>query len=355
VYKRQNEVRLLQTQGDIAKKMFRFGGSRLVRELRYFGVPENSLLIFDQADDLFSLHDLSLAMSQIDAVKTWATAANVAVLLMFSGITVSSTYQSTLSGMLDQLAGMARIDTEGEVLSFSLEFWKSVGGAVTHQRFELETLPTGVYRVARHQAKTPSLPIGAASHPYGAASSAQTAHSGPTAIPYTVEPAGHQRTFFYESPRLERLKRSVEGEWHRVEGLAGLLRASRSVPIPYIMLRYGADTDLRSLAEMVNVLRSSRDARAKIIVIEDDASLRYRNEVLLLRLGASLVIQRDTPDIRVPLLMESLVGQVFRGDQAIDFDAALGSVLDVPHKGYLAPALFVSEVAAGLELSLIHI
>ena len=88
---------------------------------------------------------------------------------------------------------------------------------------------------------------------------------------------------------------------------------------------------------------------ARIVVQEKGASLRYQNEALLLRLGLNLVVNRDVPINRLPLLLDSLKGQIFSRDVSINFEAALASVLPTRLRGYLAPLRFVREVESILD------
>lgn len=103
------------------------------------------------------------------------------------------------------------------------------------------------------------------------------------------------------------------------------------------------------MAEAVHTLRLSLGRHARIVVQEKGASLRYQNEALLLRLGLNLVVNRDVPISRLPLLLDSLKGQIFSRDVGINFEAALASVLPTRLRGYLAPMRFVREVESILD------
>jgi len=63
-----------------------------------------------------------------------------------------------------------------------------------------------------------------------------------------------------------------------------------------------------------------------------------------LRLGVNLIIHRDVAVGRLPLLLESLDGQVFSREVDVDFDAALASVTPPDITGYQPPKRFVPEI-----------
>ena len=79
-----NRLNFFVMQDEFSKKMFRFGTDSFVKELEQFDIPENSYLLFDQADELLSLHDISLALDQIDVLSKWFAQHKVTALLVFS-------------------------------------------------------------------------------------------------------------------------------------------------------------------------------------------------------------------------------------------------------------------------------
>jgi hypothetical protein len=105
------------------------------------------------------------------------------------------------------------------------------------------------------------------------------------------------------------------------------------------------------MADAVHTLRINLGKHAQLIVQEKNASLRYQNEALLLRLGVNMVIHRDVPQARLPLLLDSTVGQIFSREVDVDFEAALASVTPPHVRGYLPPVRFVREVQTLLDRS----
>jgi len=100
-------LQIFMLQDDFLKKMFQFGASRFVNELEDFGIPENSYLVFDQADELLSLHDISLAYEQVNVLKEWLAKKGITALLVFSRLT--DAHESTVNAIMDSLDGIVRL------------------------------------------------------------------------------------------------------------------------------------------------------------------------------------------------------------------------------------------------------
>ncbi len=319
------QMKMFLMQDEFAKKMFRFGAEAFVQELHYFDIPDNSYLLIDQADDLLSLHDVVLALDQVQVFRKWAQLHHVTILLVFTRITEA--HSSTINALMDDLTGIVRLGVSRNGLELSFDYWQSPEGTIAGRNFVLTTLETGLY-----QASTPSGGIAT-----GVREDAADV------------PEGDEAQFFFMDPDLGSLAKQMQGKWQRVDTLVGMMHATRNLRSATCILVFQRGTHLRQLAESVHTLRLSMGRYARLIVQEKEASLRYQNEALLLKLGLNLVVNRDVPLGRLPLLLESLKGQIFNRDVDINFEAALASVLPTHLRGYQVPARFVKEVDVVLE------
>lgn len=321
-------VNVFEMQDEIPKKMFRFGADSFVRELEQFGVPENSYIVFDQADELLALHDVTLALDQIDVLRKWFERKNITVLLVFSRNTAA--HAATINALMDNLTGLTRLGADKNGLDLTFDYWQSPEGTIAGRHFHLLRTDSGFYEASSKAAPAAHAPGGWSTH----------------IEPPPAEGAQH---YFYMDPDLSSLAQQLPGIWQRVDTLVGMMHATRNKTASIIILSFYRDTRLRHLAEAVHTLRMSLGPYVRIVVQEKGASLRYQNEALLLRLGVSLVVHRDVAASRLPLLLESLHGQVFSRDVNINFEAALASVLPTRLKGYLVPPRFVKEVNVVME------
>ena len=329
-------------QAEFAKTVFRYGADGFVHELEQFAVPENSYLIFDQADELLSLHDMSMALDQVDVLGKWFGQRGVTGLLVFSRAT--DEHVSTINALMDNLTGVARLGGGQEGLEITFDYWQSPVGTLVARTYRLEVLESGYY-----EASTQIMPQNGTMAPaLGDRRDDRRATDSPSTLSQD-EGADAAQYFFYMDPALSSLSSQVPGIWQQVESLAGMLYATRNTHSPTVIIDFQLDIPLRQLAETVHTLRQRLGSRAQIVVREKAVALPYQNEALLLRLGINQVIHRDVPIARLPLLLESLKGQVFTRNVDINFEAALTSVMPIQLRGYLPPARFDREVRLFLE------
>lgn len=318
------QLRFFTMKDEFAKKMFQFGADRFVRELENYEIPTNSYLVFDQADELLSLHDFTLAKDQVEILQNWCLTRQVTLLLVF--LRAGESQIGTLNALMDNMTGITRLAANKGSLELTFDYWQSPEGTVAARHFQLLTLDSGLY-----EATVNAVP--------------QESNAELARTTDAIEIADDDFDFFYMDPDLGSLAKQMNGVWRRVDTMVGMMHATRNKRAATCILTYQRDTNLRQLAETVHTLRLGLGKYARIVVQEKQASLRYQNEALLLSLGVNLVVNRDVPSSRLPLMLDSLVGQVFTRDVDINFEAALNSVLPTQVRGYLPPSRFLREVS----------
>jgi cellulose biosynthesis protein BcsE len=164
-------------------------------------------------------------------------------------------------------------------------------------------------------------------------------------------PAQDAQDVFFMDSTLVGISKNAPGKWTHCDSLVGLMHSSRKAVAAAAILVFDRSTDLRQLAQAVHTLRTSLGKQFKIIIRELDASLRYQNELLLLRLGANLVLHRDVPVARLQLAIQSLAGQVFNREVDVNFEHALASVSASHGVGYVQAAQFCQQVVDIVERS----
>ena len=323
-----NQLNFFVMQDEFSKKIFRFGADSFVKELEQFEIPENSYLLFDQADELLSLHDISLALDQIDVLSKWFAQHKVTALLVFSRST--SEHSGTINALMDHLTGIARLSGDRDGLEITFDYWQSPEGTITARNYPLLTLDSGLY-----EATTRTVISKQVNEEEKIERKADT----PDAEPH----------YFYMDPDLDDMTGQVPGVWQRVDTSIGMMHASRNMRSATCILSFDGDSSLQQLAETVHSLRVSLGRYARIVVQEKQASLGNQSEALLLRLGVSLVVHRDVPTARMPTLLESLNGQVFKRDVEVNFESAVESAFPPKQPAYLPVQAFVREVTASLD------
>ncbi|TAG35640.1 MAG: hypothetical protein EAZ34_03005 [Polaromonas sp.] len=323
-----NRLNFFVMQDEFSKKIFRFGTDSFVKELEQFDIPENSYLLFDQADELLSLHDISLALDQIDVLSKWFAQRKVTSLLVFSRST--SEHSGTINALMDHLTGIARLSGDRDGLEITFDYWQSPEGTITARNYPLLTLDSGLYEATTRTVL---------SRQVNEEERFERKEDIPDAEPH----------YFYMDPDLDDMTGQVPGIWQRVDTSIGMMLASRNMRTATCILSFDGDSNLQQLAETVHSLRVSLGRYARIVVQEKEASLGNQSEALLLRLGVSLVVRRDVPITRMPALLESLSGQVFKRDVEVSFEAAVESAFPPKQPAYLPVQAFVREVIASLD------
>ncbi|MDO9480544.1 MAG: BcsE family c-di-GMP-binding protein [Azonexus sp.] len=148
-------LQIFMTQDNFLKKMFQFGADRFVSELEDFGIPDDSYLIFDQADELLSLHDISLAQEQVNVLKEWFSKKRITALLVFSRFTDS--HNNTVNAIMDSLGGIVRLGGARAGLELKFDYWQSPTSVIAAKNYQLETLDTGLYKASTKAASSDPL------------------------------------------------------------------------------------------------------------------------------------------------------------------------------------------------------
>ncbi|MEN9437000.1 MAG: hypothetical protein RIR09_1655, partial [Pseudomonadota bacterium] len=187
-----NQLRFFTMQSEFSKKMFQFGAESFVQELENFAVPPCSYLLFDQADELLSLHDFTLANDQIEILRNWCASRQVTLLLVF--LRAGEGQISTLNGLMDSMKGMARLAANKGSLELAFDYWQSPEGTVAARNFQLQTLDSGLYEAT-------------------ASTTPQEATTDSTRADEWVDAGDQELDFFYLDPDLGSLAKQMSGNW----------------------------------------------------------------------------------------------------------------------------------------------
>jgi len=341
---REDKLDIFTLKESTAKNIFRQGPERFVRELNFLGFPPEGYFVFDGADDLFTLQDPFISAEQIRVYREWVREKDGCALMLFSLLGASSQFAGTWQSLLDHLDGAVRIESGKDELEWVVDFWTSPSGMVASRSHPARIESNGVLAIS--EKTEPTMVMG---------------QPGVGAV--AVKPAEDEKDVYSMDSTLVGIAKNAPGKWTFVDNLVGLMHASRNAVAAAVILVYDRASDIRSMAQAVHTLRTSLGKQIKIVVRELDNSLRYQNEMLLLRLGANLILHRDVPVARIQLAIESLNGQMFSRDVDVNFDNALASVTSTHACGYVPPAQFCQQAndivqrskALGIPYALVRI
>jgi hypothetical protein len=124
--------------GDYDRNIFRFGPEKFLCELKDFGLQDESLLVVDQAESLFSLHDRELALEQLSAYQEWLKQTRSTALLLFSHAAEQGARAGSCQTVVDNTRGSARLVCERGVHEIWVDFWHPAEETKNGRRIVLE-------------------------------------------------------------------------------------------------------------------------------------------------------------------------------------------------------------------------
>lgn len=344
----QNEsLRVYPMADGFSKLLFRRDVEGLTKELTHWGVASGDILLVDAGDELLSLHDLFMATGQLIKIRNWAKEQKVSMLLNFA-LAGAGSSMASLTGLMDHFSGMARLrsDSEGPVVTF--DYWQSEWGTVA-ERTVLLASEAGELRVRL----------------------ASNAFSNSNAVPTTVlapetslsvdrrkamaegaapTPLAVTHGFFINEAMWGRELRMLTGTvWQAFSNIADIRLAANEVAASQIVLSFNQNTLISDLARDIHLLRAELHSKAHIVIAEHRMSLRYANELMLMKMGADAIIRQGISLERWPELLQSLKSQTPRLFEKLDVDVALASASSSREKGVLELPHFVAEVQAMVE------
>lgn len=322
----QNRLYLFSHAGNCTTNIFRHGIKRFLLEFDYFEVPKGSFILFDQAEEFFTMNDEHMAQTQAMDYRDWMTAMENTSLFLFH-----ARDEKKSQPMLSCFNGVVEVNQSKSGIELLVDFWYSPDGAIAAKAFPVSLDTTGLISV------DPALP--------------QTARET-AGVAYQAASSGDDRnTVFYLGPDFASFSAAIHHPrtWIQAQNFVDLLHLSRDASRATIVISLSGDSDLQQTAKIVHYLRLHRGNRLKIVIRESGFSLRYLNELFLLRFGANLIIHQQTDRQQLSLLWEMLAGQTYSRRINPDFDLALSSMHTSSHKGYVDLVTFCNESLSMFE------
>lgn len=327
-------LRVFATQADMPKRIFRFGPDRFAQELAHFGLGQGALLIYDQADDLISVHDLFLAVQQVDVLGKWFQNQQVTALLSFSR--PSDRQEDSFNALMDYFSGIARLGGDKSGLELTFQYWLGSGGAKAAINYRLSCDPTGHYQAVEAKSAGAARPIGADVLAIAdrRADAPLAADDGDRIVRFVC----------YNDPELDTLAMEQGGTWLRVEQPDEIRTALIGQPRGTLALNAGDAQSLQAVARFVHGLRTDAGNRIQIVVYVSDRKIGANESQLLLRCGANLVLGVFATEALTESIA-SVRAQVFARNLEADFDAIWRRHAQESERAHAAkPLTFATDV-----------
>lgn len=144
-------------------------------------------------------------------------------------------------------------------------------------------------------------------------------------------------------------ERVVPKAWQVLPDNEALVSAASRTVAATVILHYGINESLATLAKQVNFLRRQCGKALKILIREDNVSIRY--ELLMLTLGANAILPRNMPMAQVEIAVDGVQGQLFSRPVPDDYRSALSAAMRDTTTGYVPPVRFIELVREAVERS----
>jgi cellulose biosynthesis protein BcsE len=302
----------------------------ILAELEHFAIAANGLLIIDCADRWLDKPTRGGQALLIESLQKWAQRRQVAVVLVFHGqADGASDRAADLLGFAPHLSGILRLVHEPAVeasarparLLCRLLFWFGQASVQADTELVLEAGEDGRLRID-DGARCPA--------------NQQIALDTDVVIVQRSALAGSG---------------GAPPHWIVCDTLDQVLAACATAQAATVILTFERTTPQDYLMRTVYLLRRRAGNRLKIIVRELHVRLRYNEEALIARLGASLIVPMEVGYARLLSMMEMQQNLVFGGMLPPTFEQAVADGLPQEAAGYLEPDAFARTVAATLARS----
>jgi Cellulose biosynthesis GIL len=315
---------VFSNQDEFSKNMFRYGAARLLRELESFAIPPRSFLIFDQADELLSLHDLSLASQQIKTIAAWFKEHQVTALLTFCRSNEQRI--EALNALLDDLSGLARLGGDKDGIELTFTYWRSSSEVIAARNFRLYIEQLGNYAVSRRERER-ALPIQSdlnalenTNEPMLGLADLSFPELAP--IPQPLKSIkGVKQHYVYTDPDLDALQASIDGYLHRVESTVDVLHACLGQPKSVVILSLEPNTDVREFAKTIHLLRKSLGKTSQIVIREKAVDVTANQKQLFMYCGANAVIRRETELSQYAMFLTAIRDQIYSKEIDANFES----------------------------------
>ncbi len=299
-----SKVELFSTQDEISKKIFRLGADRFTRELEEFGVPERSFLLFDEADDLISLHDLFLARQQVEKISAWCRLRNVTMLFTF--LRASAQKVESLNALMDHFAGVASLGGDRQGLEINYSYWRTSIRTITAQARHLVLNDEGYYTGSEIAAK--------------AAEPKPVMSPAPQPVFQGMEDHGN---YLFQDPDLMALSPLAGGQWEQLLDLNEYLPAALQSPKSIALMTLSEPNEVGALAQAIFDLRTTVGRDLSIVVCAKLHAFSALQERYFLSLGANAIVGIDIPLSQYQRILQAIRRQRYAGncaEQFVSFD-----------------------------------
>ncbi len=135
-----DRLQVFTAVGDYAVNLFMHGAQRYLQELDQFQIAPGSLLLIDEADDLYTPHDHGALVQQARAYQAWCERHQHTMVQLHLRTSATRPLMEGNQAAAQYLAGIARVTSQPDGLRMAIDFWDTPAGLRTGSVIALDPL-----------------------------------------------------------------------------------------------------------------------------------------------------------------------------------------------------------------------
>lgn len=298
-------IRLDENNGPQTVRLFTMSSETeslnfLPRDIQCSIDPDHYLLILKCANNVLQNISPQKIVQWIEKINKWAKNRNCSVLVINPGSNNDKLF-SFLMAQYRSLFGLASIRDQTDSYLYDIAFWCNEKGVSARQQLTLKQID-GQWHLSRQE----------------------------TAV---VQPRSDEKRILSHVAVLEGAP-ALSENWSLYDTNEAVFNEARTTQAATIVFSLMQNNQIETLARHIHTLRRQRGSGLKIVVRENNTSLRATDERLLLGCGANMVVPWNAPLSRCLTLIESIQGQQFNRHVPEDISTLLSMTQPMKLRGY---------------------
>ncbi|HDR2737461.1 TPA: cellulose biosynthesis protein BcsE [Enterobacter ludwigii] len=272
----------------------------LSRDIQCSIDPDHYLVILKCSNNALQNIPAEKLLPWLEKINKWAKFQNCTLLIVNPGSNNDKLF-SLLMGEYRSLFGLASLRNQADSYLYDIAFWCNEKGVSARQQLTLKHIE-GEWHLAQQEETV-------------------------------VQPRSDEKRILSHIAVLEGAP-ALSENWSLFDSNEALFNEARTTQAATIVFSLMQNNQIETLARQIHTLRRQRGSALKIVVRENNTSLRATDERLLLGCGANMVIPWNAPLSRCLTLLESVQGQQFNRHVPEDISTLLSMTQPMKLRGY---------------------
>ncbi|WP_368544117.1 cellulose biosynthesis c-di-GMP-binding protein BcsE [Enterobacter soli] len=272
----------------------------LPRDIQCTIDPDNYLVILKCSNNALQNISNEKLLHWLQKINKWAKNQNCTVLVI-NPCTNNDKLFSLLMTEYRSLFGLASIHDQTDSYLYDIAFWFNEKGVSARQQLTLKHID-GEWHLAQQEEAV-------------------------------VQPRNDEKRILSHIAVLEGAP-ALSENWSLFDTNEAVFNEARTTQAATIVFSLMQNNQIEALARQIHTLRRQRGSALKIVVRENNTSLRATDERLLLGCGANMVVPWNAPLSRCLTLIESIQGQQFSRHVPEDISTLLSMTQPMKLRGY---------------------